>query len=468
MAGDELDVAVIGGGPGGYVAAIRAAQLGLKVACIEKRSTLGGTCLNVGCIPSKALLESSELFALASKDFASHGIQLDKPRMDVPRMIARKEKIIKGLADGIQSLFKKNKIQHICASAKLVNATTIQATHADGAVQSVTAKNIILAMGSEVAVLPCLAPDGDNVVTSTEALCFQEVPRNLVVIGAGYIGLEMGSVWARLGSKVQVLEFLPHSLPLSDQEMAAMLQRSLQKQGLEFHFNTKVTGGRKENGRFVVTAQQDGKAVEFVADKALMCVGRRPNTKGLGLEEAGVKLDAKTGQVIVDKYQRTSLANIYAVGDLVSGPMLAHKAEEDGVSAAENIAGIKTIVHHEHIPSVIYTWPELASVGHTEEQLKKAGHAYKVGKFPFLANSRARTMGESEGAVKILSDEKTGRLLGIHILGPRASDMIAEAVAWMETESCVEDIARTCHAHPSLSEAFREAALAVDKKAIHI
>ncbi len=468
MAIESFDVVIIGGGPGGYVAAIRASQLGLKVACIEKRESLGGTCLNVGCIPSKALLESSELFLQASKHFESHGIIVSKPQIDVPAMIARKDKIVKGLGDGISSLFKKNKITRILGSGKVLSPNRIEICEKNGAKSEVEAKSIIIATGSEPASLPCLPMDGEFVVSSSEALAFKSVPKDLVVVGAGYIGLEMGSVWTRLGSKVQVLEFLPKALPISDSECAAILQRSLEKQGLIFNFETKVTGGKQEGNQIVIDCEKAGQKLQFKADKALVCVGRKPNSMGIGLESLGITIDPRSAQIKVDQYLRTSVPNIYAIGDLVSGPMLAHKAEEDGVAAAENIVGGKTTVNHETIPSVIYTWPELSSVGKTEEQLKQTNVTYKVGKFPFIANSRARTMGESEGMVKILAHEKTDRILGVHIVGPRASDMIAEAVAWVELQASAEDVARTCHAHPTLSEAFKEAALAVDKKAIHI
>jgi dihydrolipoamide dehydrogenase len=468
MAIESYDVAIIGGGPGGYVAAIRASQLGMKVVCIEKRDSLGGTCLNVGCIPSKALLESSELFLQASKNFENHGIIISKPQIDVPAMIARKDKIVKGLGDGISSLFKKNKVNRIIGSGRLVSRNRIEVLEKSGGKLEIDAKFIIIATGSEPASLPCLPMDGEFIVSSSEALNFKTVPKDLVVVGAGYIGLEMGSVWTRLGTNVQVLEFLPKALPLSDSESAALLQRSLEKQGLNFNFDTKVTGGRREGNHIVVECEKAGKKLEFKADKALVCVGRKPNSIGLGLESLGIIIDPRTAQIKVDQFLRTSVPNIYAIGDLVAGPMLAHKAEEEGVAASENIAGGKTTVNHDTIPSVIYTWPELSSVGKTEEQLKEAKVPYKIGKFPFIANSRARTMGESEGTVKILAHENTDRILGVHIFGPRASDMIAEAVAWIEMQASSEDIARTCHAHPSLSEAFKEAAMAVEKKAIHI
>ena len=468
MAIESFDVAIIGGGPGGYVAAIKASQLGLKVACIEKRETLGGTCLNVGCIPSKALLESSELFLQASKHFENHGIIVSKPQIDVPAMIARKDKIVKGLGDGISSLFKKNKITRIFGLGKIIATNRVEVTDKAGAKSEIEAKFIIIATGSEPASLPCLPMDGEFVVSSAEALCFKSVPKDLVVVGAGYIGLEMGSVWTRLGSNVQILEFLPKALPLSDSESAALLQRSLEKQGLNFNFDTKVTGGKREGNQIVIDCEKSGQKLQFKADKALVCVGRKPNSLGLGIEALGIVVDPKTGQIKVDQYLRTAVSNIFAIGDLVAGPMLAHKAEEEGVAAAENILGGKTTVNHDTIPSVIYTWPELSSVGKTEEQLKEAKIAYKIGKFPFIANSRARTMGETEGMVKILAHEKTDRILGVHIVGPRASDMIAEAVAWVEMQASAEDVARTCHAHPTLSEAFKEAAMAVEKKAIHI
>ncbi|MSR30235.1 MAG: dihydrolipoyl dehydrogenase [Gemmataceae bacterium] len=468
MNNQSYDVAVLGGGPGGYVAAIRAAQLGLKTVCVESRPLLGGTCLNVGCIPSKALLESSELFLMASKSFASHGIKVGAISLDLPAMMGRKGKIIQGLGDGISSLFKKNKIDLIRGKGRLEGAGKISVTGESGEKNILQAHNIILATGSETASLPSLPVDGQQVIGSTEALSLSEPPKDLLVIGAGFIGLELGSVWKRLGSNVVVLEFLPKALPQCDGEMAHLLQRSLEKQGLSFSFETRVTGGRKSGSRLEIQAERNGKKVEFLADKALVCVGRKANSTGIGLEELGVQKDPKTGQVLVDAYLRTNVSGVYAIGDLVPGPMLAHKAEDEGIAAAENIAGGKSKVHHENIPSVVYTWPELAGVGKTEEQLQNEGIPYRAGKFPFLANSRARTMGETEGWVKILAHEKTDRVLGAHIFGPRASEMISEAVAWIETQSSSQDIAMTCHAHPSLSEAFREAALAVSKKAIHI
>jgi dihydrolipoamide dehydrogenase len=465
---ERYDLVVIGAGPGGYVAAIRAAQLGLRVACVDRRAALGGTCLNIGCIPSKALLDSSEWYALARTRFGRHGIHFADLSLDLKEMLARKDAVVKGLTDGIAFLFKKNKITFVQGTARLRGPGTVvvRGSAEEGII--LESKSVLLATGSEPAGLPALPFDGTNIVSSTEALAFDKVPAHLIVVGGGYIGLELGSVWARLGAKVTVVEFLPRILPQGDAEIAELLRKSLTKQGLSFHLDTKVTGAATQGGAIIVNANSKGKDVLFQGDKVLVAIGRKPYTTGLGLEEAGVALEERTGRIRIDERYQTALPGVYAIGDVIAGPMLAHKAEEEGVAVAENLAGYKTHVNYGTIPGVIYTFPEVASVGLTEEQVREQGTECKVGKFPFAANGRARSLDEIEGVVKIVADARTDRLLGVHILGPRASDLIAEAVTVMEFAGSAEDIARICHAHPTLSEAVREAALAVDKRAIHI
>jgi dihydrolipoamide dehydrogenase len=464
----KFDLVVIGAGPGGYVAAIRAAQLGMKVACIEKGRTLGGTCLNVGCIPSKALLDSSELYHLAKERFKKHGITVDGLKLDLAAMLARKDEVVKGLTDGVRYLFRKNRVETIFGAGRVSSPTSVQVALNDGKSLDLETSQILLATGSEPVGLPFLPFNGQTVVDSTGALLFAKVPDHLVVVGAGYIGLELGSVWKRLGAQVTVIEFLPRIVPTADQEMGDLLNKSLTKQGLKFHLETKVTGALLEGAGVKVHAEKkDGTSLSFDCDRVLVAVGRRPFTQGLGLAEVGVAVDPKTGKVPVDDHYRTNVPTISAIGDLIDGPMLAHKAEDEGIAVSELLAGKPGHVDYNTIAGVIYTWPELASVGLSEEQAKQGGLNYKVGKFPFLANGRAKAMDETDGLVKILADAVTDRVLGVHILGPRASDMIAEAVAVMEFAGSAEDIARTCHAHPTLSEAFREAALAVDGRAIH-
>ncbi|MDX9730721.1 MAG: dihydrolipoyl dehydrogenase [Bdellovibrionales bacterium] len=461
-----FDLAIIGGGPAGYTGAIRAAQLGLKVAIIEKRGTLGGTCLNVGCIPSKALLDSSEHFAMASHgDLATHGVKLSKVELDLAAMMDRKTKIVKSLTDGIQFLMKKNKITYFEGAARLTAPTAIEVKGKDGKTEVVEAKNIMLATGSTVAELPFAKFDGKKIISSTEALELSSVPKHMIVIGGGAIGLEMGSVWLRLGAEVTVVEYAPMICGVADQGTAKTLHRVLQKQGMKFHLSTKVTSVKVSGATVTVQAEDEaGKALEVKGDVVLVAAGRKPYSEGLGLDELGIKKDQR-GVVQVDDHFRTNIPNIYAVGDLIRGPMLAHKAEEEGVAVAEILAGKPGHVNYETIPSVIYTWPELASVGASEEQLKKDGVAYRVGSFPFMANARAKAIGTTDGQVKILADEKTDRVLGVHIVGPRASDVLAEAVVAMEFGASSEDIARSFHGHPTLSEVVREAALAVDKRA---
>lgn len=464
----RYDLVVIGAGPGGYVAAIRAAQLGLKVACVEKRATLGGTCLNIGCIPSKALLDSSELFHLAKSRFGRHGIQVGEVQLDLGTLMARKEKVVKDLTDGLRFLFKKNKIDPYFGTARIASPGSVVVRDNDGGETTLEAGHVLIATGSEPIELPFLKFDGQTIVSSTEALCFDRVPEHLVVVGGGYIGLELGSVWKRLGAKVSVVEFLPRIVPMADQEIGTMLHKLLAKQGLEFFLETRVTGAKVANGRATVSAEtKDGKTVTLDADKVLVSVGRRAFVDGLGLEAVGVEHDSKTGKVKVDHHFRTNVPTISAIGDVIAGPMLAHKAEEEGAAFAELLAGKAGHINYETIPSVIYTWPEMASVGITEEQAKERGIEYRVGKYPFQPNGRAKAMDEPDGVVKVIADAKTDRLLGVHILGPRASDMIAEPVAVMEFSGSAEDIARICHAHPSLSEVLKEAALAVDRRAIH-
>ncbi len=464
----RYDLVVIGAGPGGYVAAIRAAQLGMKVACVEKRASLGGTCLNVGCIPSKAMLDSSELYHLARERFGRHGIKVDGLGLDLAAMLKRKNEVVKSLTDGVRHLFRKNKVEAILGAGRLTSPTTVQVAGSEGAPIELEAGHILLATGSEPAPLPFLPFDGKAIVDSTDALCFEQVPDHLVVVGGGYIGLELGSVWKRLGSKVTVIEFLPRIVPMADVEIGDILKKSLTRQGLEFHLETKVTGANVEGESVTVTAEtKDGKVLSVACDKVLVAVGRRPHTEGLNLDAAGVKVEANTGKVPVDAHFRTNIPTISAIGDLIRGPMLAHKAEDEGIACAEILAGKPGHVNYDTIPSVIYTWPEMASVGITEEQARQQGLNYRIGKFPFLANGRAKAMDETEGLVKVLADATTDRVLGVHIIGPRASDMIAEAVTTMEFAGSAEDIARICHAHPTLSEALREAALAVGKRAIH-
>jgi dihydrolipoamide dehydrogenase len=465
---ERYDLVVIGAGPGGYVAAIRAAQLGKKVACVEKRATLGGTCLNIGCIPSKALLDSSELYHLAKERFSRHGIKVGGLDLDLAAMQARKDEVVKGLTSGVAGLFRKNKVTPVFGAARVASPRTVAVQLNEGGETTLETEHILLATGSVPVNLPFIPFNGKSIVSSTEALSFDRVPEHLVVVGAGYIGLELGSVWNRLGSKVTVIEFLPRIVPLADIEIGALLHKSLARQGFEFHLETKVTGARIEGDQVTVQAEgKEGKALSFECDRVLVAVGRKAYTEGLGLAEAGVNVDPKTGKVPIDHNFRTNVPSISAIGDVIEGPMLAHKAEDEGVAFAEILAGKAGHVDYDTIPSIIYTWPEMASVGITEEQAKERKLEYRVGKFPFLANGRAKAMDETEGVVKILADAKTDRVLGVHIIGPRASDMIAEAVTTMEFSGSAEDIARICHAHPTLSEAMKEAALAVDRRAIH-
>jgi dihydrolipoamide dehydrogenase len=458
----DFDLIVVGAGPGGYVAAIRAAQLGLKVACIEKEALLGGTCLRVGCIPSKALLESSELFHSAKTNFAAHGIKLPGVELDLGTMLKRKNQVVLNLTKGVEGLLKKNKITRIHSHARLAGPGKIEIDGKEGKT-ALEAKHIIIATGSKPASLPGIEIDRERVVTSTEALSFSEVPRHLVVIGAGYIGLELGSVWLRLGAKVTVLEYLDRILPGMDNEIAAEAHKIFEKQGFTFRLGKKVTGARKtEDGAVVETAGDP----PIQCDRVLVSVGRAPNTEGLGLDAVGIETDKK-GRIVIDKHFATSVPGFYAIGDVVAGPMLAHKAEEDGVACVEQIVTGHGHVDYNTIPGVCYTHPEIGSVGLTEEQLKEQAIPYRKGSFPFRANGRAQSLGEVEGRVKILAHEKTDRILGVHMIGPRAGELIAEAVTAMTFGASSEDLARTCHAHPTLPEVVREAALAVSGRAIH-
>jgi dihydrolipoamide dehydrogenase len=461
-----FDLVVIGGGPAGYTGAIRASQLGLKVAIVEKRGTLGGTCLNVGCIPSKALLDSSEHFSMASHgEFAAHGVKVSKVELDLKTMMERKDKVVKGLTDGVAYLMKKNKVTYFDGAGTLLTPTSVEVKLRDGKTEKLEAKKIMLATGSQPIELPFAKFDGKNILSSTEALALGEVPAKLLVIGGGAIGLEMGSVWMRLGSEVTVIEYAPMVCGMSDQGAAKQLLRILEKQGMKFSLSTKVLAVEAGKSGVVVKAEgADGKKQEFVGDKVLVAAGRKPFSEGLGLEKLGIKKDAR-GMVEVDAHFQTNVPGIYAVGDLIRGPMLAHKAEEEGVAVAEIASGKPGHVNYDTVPSVIYTWPELAAVGQTEEQVKSSGRPYRVGQFPFMANGRAKAMGSTDGFVKIIADEKTDRVLGVHIVGPRASDVLAEAVVAMEFGASSEDIARSFHGHPTLSETMREAALAVDKRA---
>ncbi|SMF83478.1 dihydrolipoamide dehydrogenase [Azospirillum oryzae] len=465
MAESTFDVVVVGGGPGGYVCAIRAAQLGFKVACVEKRGTLGGTCLNVGCIPSKALLAASEKFEEAAHGLAKFGIKVGGVELDLPGMLAHKDKVVKDNVGGIEFLFKKNKVTWLKGAGKITAANTVEV---EGVGTVTASKAIVIATGSDVTPLPGIAIDEKRVVSSTGALSLPEVPKHLVVIGGGVIGLELGSVWGRLGAKVTVVEYLDRVLPTMDNELSKQAQRIFAKQGMDFKLSTKVTGASVTETGVTLTVEPaaGGEAQTIEADTVLVAIGRRPYTEGLGLEAVGVELER--GRVKIDGHFQTNVPGIYAIGDVVEGPMLAHKAEEEGVALAEQLAGQKSHVNHDLVPGVVYTWPEVAAVGKTEEQLKAAGVAYKAGKFPFTANGRARAGGNTDGFVKILSDASTDQVLGVHMIGPNVSEMIGELVLAMEFSASAEDVARTCHAHPTLSEAVKEAALAVDGRPLHI
>ena len=462
------DLVVIGTGPGGYVCAIRAAQLGLKVAVVEKRKTHGGTCLNVGCIPSKALLHASGMFEEAGHTFDKLGIVVGTPKLDLKAMMAHKQETIDANVNGVAFLFKKNKIDAFHGTASIPAAGKVVVTGEDGKTQEIEAKNIVIATGSESAPLPGVEIDEKTVVTSTGALEIGSVPKELVVVGAGVIGLEIGSVWARLGAKVTVVEFLDRILPGMDGEVAKQFQRILEKQGFSFQLGSKVTKVEtaKKGATVTVEPAAGGEAKTLNADIVLVAIGRRPNTDGLGLDKAGVATER--GRVVIDDHFKTSVAGIYAIGDVVRGPMLAHKAEDEGVAVAEIIAGKAGHVNYDAIPGIVYTAPEVAAIGKTEEELKAAGVEYKVGKFPFTANGRARAIRHTDGFVKFLADAKTDRVLGCHIIGPHAGDLIAEVTVLMEFGGSAEDLARTCHAHPTLAEAVKEAALAVDKRPIHM
>jgi dihydrolipoamide dehydrogenase len=426
---------------------------------VDRSASLGGTCLNIGCIPSKALLESSELYYQARTTFERHGIRSTGLTLDVGQMLRRKDEIIKKLSEGVAFLFKKNKIAFHLGTARLAPGMKV-IVQGDGAARELEGAALLLATGSEPVALPALPFDGRRIVSSTETLCFEQAPAHLVVVGGGYIGLELGSVWARLGSKVTVVEFLPHILAPSDRELAGVLQRLLIKQGLTFHLDSRVTGAAVQGDKVTVRAEHQGTTLTLEADRVLVAVGRRPSSASLGLAQAGVTVEERTGRVPVNEHFETNVPGVYAIGDLIAGPMLAHKASEEGLAVAEHLAGQRPRVNYNTIPSVIYTAPELASVGLTEEQVKETGKPYRVGRAPFSANGRARCLGETDGLVKVLADQRADRLLGVHILGPRASELIAEAVLAMNYSGSAEDIALSCHAHPTLSEAVAEAARA--------
>jgi dihydrolipoamide dehydrogenase len=463
------DLVVIGTGPGGYVCAIRAAQLGMKVAVVEKNETLGGTCLNIGCMPSKALLHASEMFEEAAHSFAKMGVSVPPPKLDLPSMMNFKQQGIDGNVKGVEFLMKKNKIDVIHGTGKILGTGKLEVSNSDGRAQAVETKNIVIATGSDVAKLNGIEIDEKRIVSSTGALSLDRVPERLLIVGAGVIGLELGSVWQRLGAKVTVVEFLDRILPGMDGEVAKQFQRILEKQGFAFKLSTKVVGIDTSGNNLVAKVEPaaGGASETLDADVVLVCIGRVPYTDGLGLKGAGVALDNR-GRVQIDPHFATSLKGVYAIGDVVAGPMLAHKAEDEGVAVAEILAGQAGHVNYDVIPGVVYTTPEVSAVGKTEEELKQAGVAYTAGKFPFTANGRSKVNQTTEGFVKVLADAKTDRVLGVHIVGREAGEMIHEAAVLMEFGGSAEDLARTCHAHPTRSEAVKEAALAVGKRAIHM
>jgi dihydrolipoamide dehydrogenase len=465
----QYDVTVIGSGPGGYVAAIRCAQLGKKTALIEKYDTLGGTCLNVGCIPSKALLDSSEHFHKAVHEFSAHGIQIANPQIDWGQMIKRKDDVVKKTCDGVKFLMKKNKIDVFHGFGSFLDKNTINIKDKDGKDQQIKTDKVIIATGSKPIIIPGVEYDKKRVITSTEALVLPEIPKTMVIIGGGVIGLELGSVYARLGTKVIVVEFLDGIIATMDKTLGKELQKSLKKLGFEFHFNTKVTSAKTVGNEVHITAEsKDGsQKMDLKADYCLVCVGRRPYTDGLGLEKAGVQVEK--GRVIVDDHLQSTTKGIYAIGDVVRGAMLAHKAEEEGVFVAETIAGQKPHINYKLIPGVVYTWPEVAAVGYTEEELKQEGRKYKVGSFPMMALGRSRASMDMDGLIKVLADAQTDEILGVHMIGARVADLIAEAVVAMEYRASAEDVARMSHAHPTYTEAMKEACLAAtENRAIHI
>ncbi|MHA7131539.1 dihydrolipoyl dehydrogenase [Algoriphagus namhaensis] len=463
------DVIVIGSGPGGYVAAIRCAQLGMKTAIIEKYPTLGGTCLNVGCIPSKALLDSSEHYHNAAHTFKTHGINLSNLKVDLKQMIARKDDVVKQNVDGVSYLMKKNKIDVHQGIGSFVDQNTVKITKDDGSTEEIKGDKIIIATGSKPANLPFIELDKERVITSTEALKLKEIPKHMIIIGGGVIGMELGSVYGRMGAKVSVVEFMDSLIPSMDRTMGKELQKSLKKLGFEFYLKHKVTGVKRSGKSLTVTAENTkGESISIEGDYVLVSIGRKPFTQGLNAEAAGVKLTDR-GQIEVNEHLQTSVPHIYAIGDVVKGAMLAHKAEEEGTFVAETIAGQKPHINYNLIPGVVYTWPEVASVGYTEEQLKEQGIKYKSGKFPFMASGRARASMDTDGVVKVLADAETDEILGVHMIGPRTADMIAEAVVAMEYRASAEDIARMSHAHPTYTEAFKEACLAAtDNRALHL
>ena len=465
---NNFDVIIIGGGPGGYVCAIRCAQLGLKTACVESRGALGGTCLNVGCIPSKSLLNLSENYRKAKKEFSNQGIEISDIKLNINKMMSNKNKSVQVLTKGVEFLFKKNKVTYLRGKGVIFSKNDISIYENDSKRTNVKAKNIVIATGSIPTTLPGIEIDEKNIVSSTGALSFSEVPKDLIVIGGGYIGLEMGSVWSRLGSNVTVFEYLDFITPGMDREVSNEFKKILTKKGIQFKLNNKVTAVTNVKNKVIVDYTNNSTAARErkECNKVLVSVGRKPYTEGLNLAKIGIKKDKK-GRIEVNKKLQTSIKNIYAIGDVIKGPMLAHKAEEEGIAVAEIIAGQAGHVNYEVIPAVIYTSPEVASVGKTEEQLKSEKRNYKVGKFPFLANSRAKVNNETEGFVKILADSSTDKVLGAHIIGPHCGDMIAEIALAMEFGASAEDIARTCHAHPTHTEAIKEAAMAVDKRPIH-
>ena len=463
---DKFQATIIGGGPGGYVCAIRLAQLGIKTACIESRETLGGTCLNIGCIPSKSLLNLSEYFHRA-KNFTKIGIEVGDVKLNLPKMMQNKDKAVTNLTKGIEFLFKKNKVTYFKGTGRFKSVNQISILDKNNKETIIETEKTIISTGSEPMELPGIKFDEKRILSSTGALSLSLLPKKMVVIGAGYIGLELGSVWSRLGTEVHVVEFLDHITPGMDKEISKEFMKILIKQGLNFHLQTKVDSIKKDKkGVMIKTTDKTGKKIVFESDVVLISVGRKPYTKNLNLEKLNIELDNKK-KIKVNKNFETNIPNIYAIGDVINGPMLAHKAEEEGIALAELISGQSGHVNYDVIPGVVYTSPEVASIGKTEEQLKNMNHAYKVGKFPFMANSRAKTINEPEGFVKILADEKTDKVLGVHMIAPHAGEIIAEMALAMEFGASSEDIARTCHAHPTFSEAIKEAALSVDKRAIH-